>query len=134
MRVKNVWKLPHGDKASLAGLLGVEAESIYVIATLATAEPPICPNCGRQVGLLDIAKTALDMSAHGGPFLVDFFQGNPREKLREEILHRVNCFKCDARQPTVAGWAANFGWTYDDKPDPDQQGVGSGYVFMPRSA
>ena len=96
------WNVSDADLPLLAKLLSIEAESIRIRSTLTSVEAPKC-KCGRQVGLLDVAKTALDRSVHASNFISEFFQRksmkdhiDPEDlRMPSDILHSVNCYSCD---------------------------------------
>lgn len=114
MSEEYAWKVEGEDLDELAKILGVEKNTIAVTRTRADTIAPPCPECGRQIGLLDIANTALSVTAHNSDFLKEFFQGASKEKPTEGIFHRVLCYNCGTEQNVTPGWAtgSGFDWVY----------------------
>jgi hypothetical protein len=106
------WKLPEKDAQSLAHLLDVDVDEIVVRDSLVDSEAPRCSHCGRQSGLLDIAKTAIDYSHHGARFLRTFFLKGDMSNVATademnkvlEIEHNVACFDCGEWHNTKSKW------------------------------
>lgn len=121
------WHLPPKDALKLSELLSVDVSTLVVKRTLATQAAPICGNCGRQIGLLDIAVDALETSKHGKDFLRVFFQrGNLEEVASKAALERVNtvehksvsCTDCGNEIVIKAYWFGMGVIWLDDDDDP----------------
>ena len=116
----SVWDLPNSDALRLAKMLDVDVDSICTRKTAATVEAPQCANCGRQIGLLDVANGALNKSKHEASFLAKFFcTTDVRTFVSEEDLarvseveHNVDCIDCGTRQKDKPKWPF-FSWNWD---------------------
>ena len=114
------WLLPQEDVNRLAKALLIPAQTIQVRRTLASEPAPLC-ECGRQIGLYDVAAHALSQNVHARLFLSDFFQSvdmnehlnDLHHKLPEDVEHRVFCAACGRNQDITIHWfGSGEGWAH----------------------